>query len=223
MRGKKVPPNNIVEIGDQFYIHAQSSLPERTLVLLHGELNVVCETDGVGPQLTGYDKALLRITNERNLSSLADLDIYTSNEQFNAWVDRSQADLDMMIASTVFGPYPYAGPMVQHRVRPRWHHYSIRIALACPFSRQGVLSLARSSMRSEREKWLSSGKCLSAIPALIWPLSGMPTPSDSTFCAAPVTSKSQLCDEVAGIHRGCSWRIIKYSAMFPLIFKNDVS
>ncbi len=37
------------------------------------------------------------------------MDIYTSNEQFNDWVNRSRADLQMMIASTPFGPYPYAG------------------------------------------------------------------------------------------------------------------
>jgi glycogen debranching enzyme len=72
-------------------------------------LNVACETDGVRPQLAGYEKALLRITSERNVSPLADLDIYTSNEHFNDWVNRSLADLDMMIASTGFGPYPYAG------------------------------------------------------------------------------------------------------------------
>ena len=36
-------------------------------------------------------------------------DIYTSNEQFNDWLNRSLADLYLMITNTPQGPYPYAG------------------------------------------------------------------------------------------------------------------
>ena len=56
-----------------------------------------------------YDGSLAQVTNERASSPLADVDIYTSNEQFNDWVNRSRADLEMLITSTPFGPYPYAG------------------------------------------------------------------------------------------------------------------
>jgi glycogen debranching enzyme len=35
--------------------------------------------------------------------------IYTSNEQFNHWVNRSLSDVKMMISDTPRGPYPYAG------------------------------------------------------------------------------------------------------------------
>jgi glycogen debranching enzyme len=52
---------------------------------------------------------LLRVHCERNASPLAGVDIYTSNEQFNDWFNRSRADLSMMLARTPFGPYPYAG------------------------------------------------------------------------------------------------------------------
>jgi glycogen debranching enzyme len=35
--------------------------------------------------------------------------VESSNERFNDWLDRSQADLKMMISQTTQGPYPYAG------------------------------------------------------------------------------------------------------------------
>ena len=79
----------------------------------HGDavfwFNIACERNGSAQVLPAYDEALLRINNEHRSSPLADVDIYTSNEQFNDWVNRSRADLQMMIASTPFGPYPYAG------------------------------------------------------------------------------------------------------------------
>src|SRR4029434_1835538 len=36
-------------------------------------------------------------------------DIFTSNEQFNDWFNRSLADLHMMRTQTSYGPYPYGG------------------------------------------------------------------------------------------------------------------
>jgi glycogen debranching enzyme len=35
--------------------------------------------------------------------------IYSGNEQFNDWLNRSAADLHMMVTDTPHGPYPYAG------------------------------------------------------------------------------------------------------------------
>jgi glycogen debranching enzyme len=35
--------------------------------------------------------------------------VFTSNEQFNDWMKRSEADLRMMVTQTADGPYPYAG------------------------------------------------------------------------------------------------------------------
>lgn len=50
--------------------------------------------------------------------------ITTSSEQFDAWVDRSLADLQMMITATEHGPFPYAGVP--------WY--------SCPFGRDAIIT-----------------------------------------------------------------------------------
>jgi len=72
-------------------------------------LNVYCECNGARRDVVSFDEALLRVQCEKNDSPLASVDIYTSNEQFNDWLNRSRADLAMMLSHTPFGPYPYAG------------------------------------------------------------------------------------------------------------------
>ena len=42
-------------------------------------------------------------------AELAEVEIYSSNEQFNEWVNRSVADLKMLVTPTQEGLYPYAG------------------------------------------------------------------------------------------------------------------
>lgn len=76
---------------------------------LHFSIDVVCEKNGVSRGAADFDRVLAGMTGERQSSPLAHADIYTSNEQFNDWFNRSRADLEMMIAQTACGPYPYAG------------------------------------------------------------------------------------------------------------------
>jgi glycogen debranching enzyme len=87
-------------------------------------LTVSCETPGAVPRVQPYEQALkaseaaLRQSQERNVR------ISSSNEAFNAWVNRAAADLHMMITCMPMGPYPYAGVP--------WY--------STPFGRDGILT-----------------------------------------------------------------------------------
>jgi glycogen debranching enzyme len=71
--------------------------------------DVLCGNGGRQPKRVSFDEALLGIQHECGASPLASVEIYTSNEQFNDWLNRSRADLSMLLVQTKFGPYPYAG------------------------------------------------------------------------------------------------------------------
>jgi glycogen debranching enzyme len=72
-------------------------------------LNIKCLSNGTGTAGPDFDCVLQEISTSRQSSPLAGIDIFTSNEQFNDWIHRSKADLEMLTAETPFGPYPYAG------------------------------------------------------------------------------------------------------------------
>jgi glycogen debranching enzyme len=79
----------------------------------HGEagfhLTVTCETGAGPPAPPAYDAALGRAIDALRAAKARACDVDTSNEQVNDWLNRSLADLDMMVTETPHGLYPYAG------------------------------------------------------------------------------------------------------------------
>jgi glycogen debranching enzyme len=74
------------------------------------EIAFACE---VKPQrrrvVVSYDQAHEKAGRALQEAKTHDAHVYTSNEQFNHWLNRSLADLHMLISETPQGFYPYAG------------------------------------------------------------------------------------------------------------------
>jgi glycogen debranching enzyme len=113
-------------------------------------LTSIFESDGPNSSSTSYEQAaVLAASAEREARSQAS-DIYTSNEQFNDWVNRSLADLCLMTTQTPEGPYPYAGvPWFS----TAFGRDGILTALEClwlnPSIARGVLSFLASTQATE--------------------------------------------------------------------------
>ena len=72
-------------------------------------LTVSCEISSASERRVTYQHAASEVTKGLHESRSRACHIYTSNEQFNDWLNRSVADLLMMLTDTPQGPYPYAG------------------------------------------------------------------------------------------------------------------
>ncbi len=72
-------------------------------------LTVSCEASGAAPRRLSYQHAFSEVSQVLYDSKTRACHIYTSNEGFNDWLNRSVADLQMMVTATSSGPYPYAG------------------------------------------------------------------------------------------------------------------
>jgi glycogen debranching enzyme len=75
----------------------------------HLHVSVSCLCDGACPSPGDYYQAIDRIGASLAAAWSSVAHIVTSNEQFNDWLGRSAADLDMLVTETPHGPYPYAG------------------------------------------------------------------------------------------------------------------
>lgn len=80
--------------------------PQATIVL---EVIVTCEPGGEPRLPLLYEEAQAAAESLLGDLRIGHCHVETSNEAFNAWLNRSSADLRMMLTETVHGPYPYAG------------------------------------------------------------------------------------------------------------------
>lgn len=70
---------------------------------------IACETETHKPSIQTYQEALAH-SNQAVIAAGKDIGhVFTSNEQFNDWLNRSAADLQMLTTQTEQGDYPYAG------------------------------------------------------------------------------------------------------------------
>ncbi|MCU1338147.1 MAG: amylo-alpha,6-glucosidase [Bryobacterales bacterium] len=72
------------------------------------EVSVAFERDSEVVETANYESGLAKAT-ARLSDCSAECSIWTSNEQFNAWLHRSDADLRMLCTEMPDGIYPYAG------------------------------------------------------------------------------------------------------------------
>jgi glycogen debranching enzyme len=74
------------------------------------DISISCETEQRRTRTaSSYDGARRQADRALQKAKASNAHIYTSNEQFNHWLNRSVADLHMLISETPQGPYPYAG------------------------------------------------------------------------------------------------------------------
>jgi glycogen debranching enzyme len=74
------------------------------------DFTIACEIESRRSQVfLSYEHARAEADRTLQEATSRDCHIYTSNEQFNDWMNRSSADLHMLISETAEGPYPYAG------------------------------------------------------------------------------------------------------------------
>jgi glycogen debranching enzyme len=73
-------------------------------------VNIACESgDAHVDESEDYSSAIVHEREALERLSEGETKIETSNALFNAWADRSLADLRMMVTETPHGPFPYAG------------------------------------------------------------------------------------------------------------------
>ncbi|MEZ4571689.1 MAG: glycogen debranching N-terminal domain-containing protein [Thermomicrobiales bacterium] len=97
------PRGTVVENGVR--IHVELSPAESRSV----ELTMRCSMDEGAIRSRSFDNLAAARREEMTTKRQGAATIVTSNPRFNAWIDRSQADLEMLTIETAQGPYPAAG------------------------------------------------------------------------------------------------------------------
>ncbi len=72
-------------------------------------LSVLCSLDKSMPEVKSFSDALQLAVHAETTRVWDHCELHSSDEQFNSWIKRSQADIGMMLTETPYGLYPYAG------------------------------------------------------------------------------------------------------------------
>ncbi len=98
-------PNRLSKSIGNFQIHLE---PGRDASY---QWTIACEVDDDSPRdvTPHYENVIQQAASALERTRAQEPEIFTDNEQFNDWVNRSLADLHMMRTETQYGPYPYAG------------------------------------------------------------------------------------------------------------------
>jgi glycogen debranching enzyme len=97
-------PSRISNSGVSFQIHLE---PGRDATY---QWTIACEMGGDSHvEIKQYENVIQESAAAFERRRAQEPHIFTDNEQFNDWVNRSLADLHMMRTETRHGPYPYAG------------------------------------------------------------------------------------------------------------------
>jgi glycogen debranching enzyme len=73
------------------------------------EIAIACELDDEARPVQRYSEAVTERRQQVSATQATACSIVSSNAAFNRWMQRSSADLQMMVTATPHGPYPYAG------------------------------------------------------------------------------------------------------------------
>jgi glycogen debranching enzyme len=73
------------------------------------EIDITCELGHATPPLRRFGDAVAELRQQVARDEQRACVILSSNQAFNRWIQRSAADLRMMVTDTPYGPYPYAG------------------------------------------------------------------------------------------------------------------
>jgi glycogen debranching enzyme len=72
-------------------------------------LTIACEGESQTAPVLGFDEARLQCQTVAQRYSAWSCHVGTTNGQLNAWINRANSDLQMMMTELPTGPYPYAG------------------------------------------------------------------------------------------------------------------
>ncbi|MEJ2386441.1 MAG: amylo-alpha-1,6-glucosidase [Chromatiaceae bacterium] len=93
-------------LGPEAARFAVDLLPGATWTL---EISVACASGGAHFCIADHGRALAAVESEVAFDRASRVEIFTDNEQLNDWINRSAADLQLLITETRHGLYPYAG------------------------------------------------------------------------------------------------------------------